>query len=180
LTKDIESYITYAYEVKMNVLIHDRKDTYIKDLLKDSEKETIFITDNGKIKPCISCFSCWVKTPGQCVINDGYNNMGVIFSKANQLIIISQCFYGGYSPFVKNVLDRSACPYLLPFIIIENGETRHPKRYKNNLEITTHFYGLMSENEKETARKLVKANGINLSAKVNVFFYESFEKLQGI
>ncbi|MDR2922943.1 MAG: NAD(P)H-dependent oxidoreductase, partial [Treponema sp.] len=112
----------------MNILIHDRKD--INKILKDNSEKTVVISDNGKIKPCICCFGCWIKTPGQCVIKDGFDNMGELWSKCNKLTIISQCFYGGYSPFVKNVLDRSVCPYQLPYFIKTKGEMRHPKRYK--------------------------------------------------
>ncbi|WP_407654270.1 MULTISPECIES: hypothetical protein [Caproicibacterium] len=34
-------------------------------------------------------------------------------SQCDELILISKCCYGGFSPFVKNVLDRSI-PYIHP------------------------------------------------------------------
>jgi len=164
----------------MNVLIHDLRNLNEMVLLKTGQKDTVILSDNSAIKPCICCFCCWTKTPGQCVIDDNYNNMGILLSKSNQLIIISQCFYGGYSPFVKNVLDRSVCPYLLPYFKTKNGETHHPKRYKNNIALSVHFYGEISENEKETARKLVKANGVNLFQKTDVRFYNTVEEIKGV
>jgi multimeric flavodoxin WrbA len=164
----------------MKLLIHDRKEINSETVLKDCSEETVFISDNGKIHPCMGCFGCWVKTPGQCVIKDGYENMGLLVSKCNQLIIISQCFYGGYSPFVKNVLDRTACPCLLPYFKIKNGETHHPVRYKNDIELFVCFYGTISEAEKETAQKLIKANGINLFTKTKICFYNSFEEIKGL
>ena len=163
----------------MNVLVHDLKDLNETVFSKKDQKDTIIISDNGKIKPCICCYGCWLKTPGQCIINDGYNNMGVLLSKSDQLIIISQCFYGGYSPFVKNVFDRSVCPYLLPYFRTKNGETHHPKRYKNSIALSVYFYGEISENEKETARKLVKANGMNLFYRTDVKFYRVIEEIRG-
>ena len=164
----------------MNVLIHDLKDPNETVLLKLDQKNNIIISDNGKIKPCICCFGCWLKTPGQCVIKDGYDNMGELWSKCNRLIIISQCYYGCYSPFVKNVIDRGVCPSFLPYFNTRNGETHHPRRYKNDWSLSVHFYGNISENEKDTARKLVKANGINLLLKTNVDFYNSFEEIQEV
>jgi len=160
----------------MNVLIHDLRDLNETVLLKPGQNDTVIISNNGKIKPCICCYCCCIKTPGQCVSDDGYHNMGILLSKSNQVIIISQCFYGGYSPFVKNVLDRSVCPYFKT----KNRETRHQKRYKNDITLSVHFYGEIPENEKETARKLVKANGINLFHKTGVRFYNAVEEIKGV
>jgi len=158
----------------MNVLIHDRKEINSKNFLKDDDTKTVIISDNGNIHPCICCFGCWIKTPGQCVIKDGYGNMGVLLSKCNHLIIISQCLYGSYSPFVKNVLDRSVCPYQLPYFKNKNGETRHPGRYKNKITLSVHFYGEITDAEKDTAKKLVNKL---LFYKVNVCFCNSFDDI---
>jgi len=162
----------------MNIIIHDRAELVIENILKDNSIETKVIPYSEKIQPCICCFACWIKTPGQCVIKDGYDNMGELLSKCSQLIIISQNYYGGFSPFVKNVLDRSVCPFILPYFETENGETRHPKRYKNKIDYSVHLYGKITENEKETAEKLVKK--ITQKQKRTVRFYNSFEDIKGI
>ena len=164
----------------MNVLIHDREQSSDDDIMKMTHDETIIISDNGKIQPCICCYGCWLKTPGQCVINDGYNNMGALLSKCNQLIVISRCIYGAYSPFVKNVIDRTVCPYLLPYFKTKKGGTHHPKRYVNNITLSVHFYGEMSDSEKETARKLVTANKNNLYKNSSVSFYKSFDEIKEV
>lgn len=164
----------------MDILIHDVKDLNEKMPPENGQNNITVISDNGKIHPCICCFGCWIKTPGQCVINDGYNNMGALISKCNRMIIISQCFYGSYSPFVHNVLDRSI-PYILPYFRTRNGETHHKNRYDNNIIFTVYFYGKTSDREKETAQKLVMANGINFFArKTEIYFYDKIEDLQGI
>jgi multimeric flavodoxin WrbA len=159
----------------MKLIIHDLKDIIVKD-----KQNTKIIFDTGTIKPCINCYGCWIKTPGQCVIHDGYDNIGMLLSKCEHLIIISKCFYGGYSPFIQNVLNRSI-PYLLPYFEKRNGETHHKRRYDNDIILTAYFYGKISEREKETAKKLVAANGINLSVlKTEIHFLNKFENLQGI
>jgi multimeric flavodoxin WrbA len=162
----------------MNILIHDLKDTEIKKIIKDNPEETVVISDDGKIKPCICCFGCWIKTPGKCVIKDGFDNMGELWSKCNKLIIISECFYGNYSPFVKNVLDRSVCPYQLPYFTVINGETRHTKRYKNKIEMVIHLYGKLTENEKETAR--MAGNKFLVLKSSSIYFYDTFEEIKGV
>jgi multimeric flavodoxin WrbA len=158
--------------VKVNLLIHDLRDINQVVLLKNDRDNTVIISDDGKIHPCICCFGCWIKTPGQCVIKDGYDHIGLLHAQCNRLIIISQCFYGSYSPFVHNVLDRSIS-YLLPYFITKKGETHHKCRYDNKIRLTVHFYGVISDKEKRTAEKLIAANGINHHAqKTEVYFYD--------
>jgi multimeric flavodoxin WrbA len=161
----------------MDIIIHDLKN--FDKIVIANQKETVIISDSGKIHPCICCYGCWIRTPGQCVINDGYNNMGELMSRTSKIIIISQCLYGGYSPFVKNVIDRSIS-YLLPYFKMKNGETHHKRRYDNNVDLIVYFYGTITESEKETARKLVKANGINMYKRTEVNFYTSFEEIREV
>jgi multimeric flavodoxin WrbA len=164
----------------MNLLIHDLRNFEQDVLIPNARDDTVIIADNGGIHPCMCCFGCWVKTPGQCVIKDGYDNLGLLHGRASRLIIISRCFYGSYSPFVHNVLDRSV-PYLLPYFVTKNGETHHKRRYDNAITLTVHFYGAIPEKEKETARKLVAANGLNHSARqAEVYFYDSPDNIQGL
>jgi multimeric flavodoxin WrbA len=161
----------------MNVLIHDIKEPAEEAFLKVDPNNATVISDSGKIHPCICCFGCWIKTPGQCVINDGYNTMGALISKCDQLIIVSRCFYGSYSPFVHNVLDRSIS-YLLPYFRTKDGETHHKNRYDHTIAFAVYFYGKVSDREKETARKLVAANGVNFFAqKTETYFYDTVEDL---
>ena len=123
----------------MELLIHDMEKSHGELMLKHKKNNITVISDNGTIMPCICCYNCWIKTPGQCVIHDGYDNMGLLISKCDHLIIISQCFYGSYSPFVHNVLDRSI-PYILPYFRTKNSETHHKNRYDNNIIFTVYFY----------------------------------------
>jgi multimeric flavodoxin WrbA len=159
----------------MNILLSDVKNT--EPFLKNNQDEITVISDNGKINPCQCCFKCWVKTPGECVLNDNYNNMGALFSKCDRMIIISECIYGGYSPFVKNVLDRSIS-YLLPYLETKNGKTRHPRRYDNNISLSVHFYGDISDAEKETAKKLSEL--YRMFEKTEVCFYQSIEEIKEV
>ncbi|MDO5089770.1 MAG: flavodoxin family protein [Leptotrichiaceae bacterium] len=141
-----------------------------------SNNQIILIHSDSKIKSCMGCFECWVKTPGKCKIRDGYENLAKIYSKAEKIIIISKCCYGSYSPFVKNILDRSI-PYLLPFFKFKNKEMHHLTRYRTKFDLNVCFYGEnLTKSEKETAEKLVKANCINLNVKkFNIDFFGNDE-----
>ena len=54
----------------MKLLIHDYTPEEFAPLAAQYEGWDV-ISDDGTIRPCIGCFGCWVKTPGQCVIHDG-------------------------------------------------------------------------------------------------------------
>lgn len=138
------------------------------------------IRPEGRITPCIGCFGCWTKTPGKCVIHDGYENTGIRLGRADQLIIASECFYGGFSPFVKAVLDR-AISYAHPDFVMRRGEMHHKRRYDNVLRLTALFYGPdITDAEKETARQLVSAVSDNYDGTVeDVRFYTTPEEAIG-
>lgn len=149
----------------MNLLIHDLSREEAGQLGLDQFSGTV-ISDDGSIRPCAGCFGCWVKTPGACVIRDRYGDMGKLLAGCETLFIVSRCVYGGFSPFVKNVLDRSI-PYLHPYFVIRNGEMHHRMRHGNTLTIRIWFYGTdLTAREEATARKLVTANAVNLNGHV--------------
>ena len=147
----------------MTLVIHDMDETAAKAFdFKDAE----VIKNNGKIKNCIGCFGCWTRTPGECIIHDGYENMGKLLSKCDRLIIISRSCFGGYSPFVKNVFDRSIS-YVLPDFEMRGGEMHHKRRYDNVIEIELYMYGEnITEEEKKTAENIVRANAANFGGRV--------------
>lgn len=139
--------------------------------MEDHGNWTVF-SDNGSIHPCVGCFGCWVKTPGRCVIRDAYGDMGTYLAQNSGIVLVSRCCFGGPSPFVKNVLDRSI-PYLHPYFKIQNGEMHHRQRYQKTLDLDAIFYGkCFTPEEKETARDWIKAIAVNLHGKVGKVLFE--------
>lgn len=162
----------------MDIIIHDLDNKQFQALFPNINKAAHIISGTGSIQYCIGCFGCWIKTPGQCAIKDSYDNMGELLSQADMVTIISKCCYGGYSSFVKNVLDRSIS-YLLPFFKIKNKETHHKQRYKNHLQFSVYFYKEnITSQEMETAQNLAKANCVNFNAQLcNISFFHSLNEL---
>ncbi len=154
--------------------------TDIKEPAAEQTAELRVITDDGTIRPCIGCFGCWVKTPGRCVIKDGYETTGELLGKCSELILVSRCTYGGFSPFVKNVLDRSIS-YISPHFVMRNGEMHHKRRYLNRIDLSAYFYGEnITEAEKETAQSLLMANALNFDAQVDkILFFGTAEEARG-
>ncbi|HAR86831.1 MAG TPA: flavoprotein [Clostridium sp.] len=163
----------------MKLLIHDLENNEFKKIFPNQLDDTIIISDDDTIHHCIGCFGCWIKTPGACTIRDKYGDMGEYLSKCQEVILISKCCYGGFSPFVKNVLDRSIS-YIHPYFAIRNGEMHHRRRYKNHIDMSVWFYGEnITEKEKQTGEKLVKANSINLDCHVSsISFVNRIEKME--
>lgn len=162
----------------MKMIIHDLSEDAFAEIYCCHDSDTI-LSDNGSIHNCIGCFGCWIKTPGVCVLKDGYQYMGELLSKCSELLIISKCIYGSYSPFVRNILDRSI-PYLLPYFALKKGETHHKPRYENRIALSVHFYGAnISDKERITAKSLVDANGLNFNtSQSNSFFYKNIQDMK--
>lgn len=155
--------------------------TDIEDFKIPVEGEYKLIQPTEKPHHCIGCFGCWVKTPGKCVIHDGYENTGINMSKCTELILVSRCCYGSVSPFVKMVQDR-AISYINPDFVMRKGKMHHKRRYKNVITLSSHLYEEnITDTEKETAKKLLQANADNYDGLVkSVSFYKSVKELEGI
>lgn len=161
----------------MDILIHDLEAERFQALFPEIPDGVRVISKTGEIKPCVGCFGCWVKTPGKCVIQDGYEALGEWLCGAERVTLISRCVYGGYSPFIKNVLDRSIS-YLLPFFKVKNGTTHHQQRYAHRFSLRVYFYGDISEEERAVAEVLVQANALNYHTSTHkVAFCQAPEQL---
>lgn len=162
-------------EEKKKLIIQDggqESEEWIQKHFMKQGEQTEIITDTGKIQNCIGCFGCWVKTPGRCVLRDDYNRMGEKLGHADELIIISECIYGTYSPFVRNILDR-CLPYIHPYFTKREKEIHHKARYQNRLKVSVYFYGECTPEEKETAVKTVRANVLNFNG---ILYHISFSE----
>ena len=154
----------------MNLVIHDLNPTEWKQIEREYEGWTV-VSDNGLIRPCVGCFHCWNKTPGVCVMNDGFENMGQLIHRAEEVVVISRYTYGGFSGFVKNVIDR-CLGYVLPQFEIIGGETHHRKRYEETKPFTFIFRGPpLTREEKAGAGRYVRALCANFRGYVKAIIF---------
>jgi multimeric flavodoxin WrbA len=145
----------------MKLVIHDLTTEEWEKTAADFGDCTV-VSDDGSIRPCVGCFSCWTKDPGRCVIKDGYENMGSLIHHADEVVVISRYTYGGFSGFVKNVFDRSL-GYVLPQLETAGSETHHQKRYDETKPFSFIFYGHdLSQEEKAAAFRYVTAVCTNI------------------
>ena len=90
----------------MRLFVHDLPEGVAKAMMP-SEGETAVIGENGPVLFCNGCRKCDYAPEGTCAIRDGYENMAETLLKSDELCIVSRLVYGGFSPFVKSVFDRS-------------------------------------------------------------------------
>jgi len=114
------------------------------------------------IKACRGCFSCWVKTPGRCIIEDDQESILRAMAVSDLVIWLTPITFGGYSPELKKALDR-IIPIILPFFNKVQGETRHPLRYAFRRRLLA--IGTQKREDagsEDIFRRLVKRNALNM------------------
>ena len=155
--------------------------TDLPELPVPVEGEHRVISPRGEIHPCTGCFGCWVRTPGRCVIRDGFQDTGIRMGGCHQLVLVSRCCYGSLSPFVKAVQDR-AIPYLHPDFVLRGGELHHRRRYRNVITLSVWLYGEdITGEERQTARDILRANAENYGGRVGeVRFFDTPEQMGGM
>ena len=162
----------------MHLILYDLPPEAAQRLLPAQSDELRWLAAAPGVKPCTGCFLCWTKTPGVCVIPDRGQEFCRLLAQADKLTIVSRCYYGGFSPDVKAVMDRHI-GYMLPWFHVHEGEMHHIPRYGRRMELAWHLYGDTTEVERETARRYCAANARNLhAASYTLDFYESAEGLE--
>ncbi|MGN0167849.1 MAG: hypothetical protein ACI4AB_07395 [Acetatifactor sp.] len=141
----------------MKLIIHDLGEEYNEYL---NEKADKVIWANGKYAPCQGCFHCWTKNPATCDMKDSLHEMCRIIGQADDLIIITENWYGGHSPAIKNILDRSIGTST-PFSTYRGRQMHHTLRYGKHNKMTVVAYGDMTDRERETWKLMVERNAIN-------------------
>ena len=93
----------------------------------DAEVRTVTLR-NTDIKPCLGCFACWNKTPGQCCIKDDMSVMIENLLWADVTVWSFPLYYFSVPGPVKNFMDRQL-PMSLPFMDSGKDSGGHPSRY---------------------------------------------------
>ena len=162
----------------MRVLIFDITEEELKALVEVHEDDFL-IPAGAPATYCKGCFGCWLKRPGECVMKDRLEKTGSLILQAEQVVIISRCVYGGYSPAVKKVMDRGI-PGVMPFFVKKEGEMHHSARYDNRMDLKVFFYGDITAKEKKVAEEMVKANGLNFWAESTSVSFVNREELKEV
>lgn len=93
------------------------------------------------IKPCLGCFSCWTKTPGECVINDDMQALRQKIEAADIIIESFPLYFFGMPGVIKTMTDR-CLPFMKTYLGTsdENGKSsfhrlRNPDMHNKKLVV---------------------------------------------
>jgi multimeric flavodoxin WrbA len=78
---------------------------------------------------CTGCWSCWVKTPGECMFKDDSHTVCRAIINSDLTIFASPVIMGYLSALLKKYMDK-IIPLLLPYITEDQGEAHHAHRYE--------------------------------------------------
>ena len=97
-----------------------------------------------RLRYCVGCFGCWVKTPGQCVARDASVEMDRAIINADFVLWAAPLKMGFPSELLKMANDKHL-PLIHPYIEMDQGESHHLRRYPRSPRL-----GLLLEKEAST------------------------------
>lgn len=80
------------------------------------------------LKGCSGCWSCWVKTPGECAKRDESARVCQAALDADLLLFASPMVMGFTTALLKRAADQMI-PLVHPYLAMDDGEVHHRARY---------------------------------------------------
>jgi multimeric flavodoxin WrbA len=80
------------------------------------------------ISPCCGALSCWVRSPGRCLMPGDAQDLAVLEVHNDLMIFLTPIVFGGYSAELKKMVDH-LIQNVSPYFMNIRGETRRKARY---------------------------------------------------
>ena len=163
-------------ETGMRILIQDQNSEVSDEVKAQFDR---VIQADGKYAPCQGCFKCWTKNPATCDMSDSLQEICRVIGQADELVIVTENWYGGYSPAVKNILDRSIGTST-PMSTYRGWQMHHTLRYGRHARFNVYVTGDVSEKERQTWKLMIERNAINEGFRTHLLhFTKAVNKLEG-
>jgi len=100
------------------------------------------------INACIGCWTCWLKTPGRCVMKDQMAESYPDYINSDTVILLIDTSQGFINHKAKAFFDRTI-PHYNPYIKMVDGECHHVARYKSYPDMVFYYNikGLTAQEE---------------------------------
>ncbi|MFA9388521.1 MAG: flavodoxin family protein [Prolixibacteraceae bacterium] len=99
------------------------------ELNNQGHQVKVLIAHKKKINYCTGCWTCWWKTPGECIHKDDMAEFYKSYLQSDLVLHFSPLEMGFISSLLKTVNDRTI-PLVHPYMALVNGECHHQKRYE--------------------------------------------------
>ncbi len=138
----IYDYKTFAPNKIKSIVVFDggyrsnkhSKTSFMVNHFIDGTKEAgaqveYFKLKDYNIKECTGCYTCWTKTPGECIFKDDMTMFRKKYREADLVIFASPLYIFNVTGILKTFMDR-LLPILKPYMLLnEQGNTMHPDRF---------------------------------------------------
>jgi multimeric flavodoxin WrbA len=117
-----------------------------------------------RIGNCAGDFSCWIRSPGQCNVDDDNRLVASEMMSSDQMVLLTPVTFGGYSGLLKRAVDHFI-QNISPFFRSVDGETHHRPRYRHYPDpVVIGWLPQPDARDEQVFRNLVARNGINFYA----------------
>jgi multimeric flavodoxin WrbA len=128
----------------------------------------LIVLRERRLTPCAGDFSCWIRTPGLCVIDDDNRAIAAAIVTSDLLVYLTPVTFGGYSSALKSMVDHQI-QLISPFFAEVEGETHHHKRYEKYPDLLAVGWLDAPDAQAETVfRHLARRNALNFYATTQV------------
>jgi multimeric flavodoxin WrbA len=107
-------------------------DGYLESLLSELARRQHVVSPlhlrDLQVHHCIGCFGCWVRTPGECALDDDGRTVARSLISSDLAILASPILMGHVSSLLRRANER-LLPLIHPYAKLVDGECRHHPRY---------------------------------------------------
>ncbi len=148
--------------------------SFIKELSGRGHQARAFTLRDMDIRYCTGCWTCWLKTPGECVHRDDMPGVYRAVMASDLLVFASPLIMGFVSGTLKRANER-LIPLIHPYLDLVQGECHHRGRYarypglglllrkeaetdEEDIRITTDIYRREGVNFRSSLRAVLMAD----------------------
>ncbi len=120
--------------------LREKRDVELYEEIQNLYSEPLKIVrlEDQSIAPCIGCWSCWLKTPGRCIMKDQMSEIYPYYVNSDTVILLISTAQGFINHNAKAFFDRTI-PHYHPYIELVNGECHHVARYESYPDMVFHY-----------------------------------------
>lgn len=144
-----------------------------------AQVENVFLS-RKEIRPCLGCFGCWTKTPGECLQHDDTPQLLREVEASDVIVFATPLFVDNVTGIMKIFMDR-LIPLVSPYFEKDpDGQYRHARRLERIPKIgVISNCGLPELEQFQVLRLLMRRVARNMQSELVAEIYRSEGELLG-